>query len=66
MYESDEFKQLDNETFALTFCLLNPFQEDQVDVYIEFMDEDSNRFSFQYFDPTIKPENKGFYQILTK
>lgn len=45
-----------NETFALTFSLLNPFQEDQVDVYIEFMDEESDRFSFQYFYPTIKPE----------
>lgn len=55
-----------NETFALTFCLLNPFQEDQVDVYIEFMDEDSNRFSFQYFDPTIKPENKGWYHACLK
>ena len=55
-----------NETFALTFSLLNPFQEDQVDVYIEFMDEESDRFSFQYFYPTIKPEDKGWYHACLK
>lgn len=55
-----------NETFALTFCLMNPFQEDQVDVYIEFMDEESDRFSFQYFYPTINPEDKGWYHACLK
>lgn len=55
-----------NETFAMTFCLLNPFQEDQVDVYIEFMDEGNDRFSFQYFYPTIKPEDKGWYHACLK
>lgn len=55
-----------NETFALTFCLMNPFQEDQVDVYIEFMDDESDRFSFQYFYPTIKPADKGWYHACLK
>lgn len=55
-----------NETFSLTFCLLNPFQEDQVDVYIEFMDEENERFSFQYFYPTIQPEDKGWYHACLK
>lgn len=55
-----------NETFSLTFCLMNPFQEDQVDVYIEFMDEECNRFSFQYFYPTIKPEDKRWYHACLK
>lgn len=55
-----------NETFALTFCLMNPFQEDQVDVYIEFMDEEIDRFSFQYFYPTINPEDKRWYHACLK
>ena len=37
-----------NETFSLTFCLNNAFYEDQVDVYIEFADEDPDRFYFEY------------------
>ncbi len=49
-----------NETFALTFSLLNPFQEDQVDVYIEFMDEESNRFFlFNIFILRLNQKIKG-------
>lgn len=55
-----------NETFSLVFSLMNIFQEDQVEVYIEFMDEESERFSFQYFYPTIKPEIKRWYHTCLK
>lgn len=55
-----------NETFALTFCLLNNWGEDQVDVSIEFMDEGTDRYSFQYFYPTIVPEKKIWYQACLK
>lgn len=40
--------------------------KDQVDVYIEFMDEECDRFSFQYFYPTIKPEDKRWYHACLK
>lgn len=55
-----------NETFALTFCLMNDFGEDHVEVSIEFMDEGSERYSFQYFYPTIVPENKLWYRACLK
>lgn len=55
-----------NETFALTFCLENFLQEDNVEVLIEFMDEGIERFSFQYFYPTIVPESKQWYQTYLK
>ena len=55
-----------NETFALTFCLMNGFGEDQVEVSIEFMDEGSERFSFQYFYPTTVPEKKLWYHACLK
>lgn len=55
-----------NETFSLTFCLENFLQENNVEVCIEFMDEDIDRFSFQYFYPTIVPENKQWYHAYLK
>lgn len=55
-----------NETFSLTFCLENFLQEDNVEVCIEFMDEGINRFSFQYFYPTIIPETKLWYRAYLK
>lgn len=55
-----------NETFALTFCLINFFPEDNVEVRIEFMDEGEERFSFEYFYPTIVPEKKQWYQSYLK
>lgn len=55
-----------NETFALTFCLENFLQEDNVEVRIEFMDEGIERFSFQYFYPAIVPESKQWYQTYLK
>lgn len=64
-YEQAEFIYY-NETFALTFCLLNNWGEDQVDVSIEFMDEGTDRYSFQYFYPTIVPEKKMWYQACLK
>lgn len=55
-----------NETFALTFCLTNSFQEDQIEVSIEFVDEGEDRFSFQYFYPSIIPENRQWYHVYLK
>ncbi len=55
-----------NETFALTFCLINPFLEDNVEICIEFMDEGEERFSFEYFYPTIVPEKKQWYKAYLK
>lgn len=50
-----------NETFALTFCFENFLPEDNIEVCIEFMDEGTERFSFQYFYPNIVPEKKQWY-----
>lgn len=55
-----------NETFALTFCLINNLEDNQVEVTIEFMDEGSERYSFQYFYPTISPEKKTWYHTYLK
>lgn len=55
-----------NETFALTFCLVNLFPENDVEVCIEFMDDEEERFSFEYFYPTIVPEKKQWYQAYLK
>lgn len=55
-----------NETFSLTFYLMNNWEDDQVDVFIEFGDESSVRYSFQYFYPTIVPEKKRWYQACLK
>lgn len=55
-----------NENFSLTFCLINFFQEDQVEVSIEFMDESDERFCFQYFYPTIVPQNRLWYHAWLK
>ena len=55
-----------NETFALTFCLMNSLQEDSVEVSIEFIDDGEDRFSFQYFYPTIVLENKQWYHAYLK
>lgn len=55
-----------NETFSLTFCLNNAFYEDQVDVYIEFADEDPDRFYFEYFFQTIRSDKKRWYHTCLK
>ncbi|MCI9080514.1 MAG: ATP-binding protein [Lachnospiraceae bacterium] len=55
-----------NETFALTFCLENFLQTDGIEVCIEFMDEGTERFAFQYFYPTVVPEKKQWYQAYLK
>lgn len=55
-----------NETFALTFCLENNCGEDDVEVFIEFIEEGKERFSFQYFYPGIVPENKLWYHSYLK
>lgn len=55
-----------NQTFALIFSLLNVFDEESVEVSIEFVDEGKERFSFQYFYPTIVPENKLWYHTYLK
>lgn len=55
-----------NETFALTFCLVNCISEDDVEIGIEFMNEDEDRFSFQYFNPTIVPEKRQWYHAYLK
>lgn len=55
-----------NETFALTFCLENFLQDDSIEVCIEFMDEGMERYSFQYFYPTIVPEKKQWYRAYLK
>lgn len=55
-----------NETFALTFCFENFLQDNSVEVCIEFMDEGEDRFSFQYFYPTIVPEKKQWYKAYLK
>ncbi|NBH99710.1 hypothetical protein D7Y41_02340 [Anaerotruncus sp. 1XD22-93] len=55
-----------NETFALTFFLTNNLSEDDVEIGIEFMDDGNDRFSFQYFNPTIVPEKCQWYQASLK
>lgn len=55
-----------NEVFALNFCLMNPFPENNVEVCIEFVDEGDERFSFEYLYPTIVPEKKQWYQAYLK
>lgn len=55
-----------NETFSLTFCLNNAFYEDQVDVYIEFADDDPDRFYFEYFFQTIRSDKKRWYHTCLK
>ncbi len=55
-----------NQTFAFTFCMTNCFLEDNVEVCIEFQDENEERFSFQYFYPTVVPEKKQWYQAYLK
>lgn len=54
-----------NETFALSFCITNNFNDEKVDISIEFIDEDTDRFLFQYFYPTIH-ENKIWYSACLK
>ena len=55
-----------NETFALTFCIVNCIPEDDVEIGIEFMNENEDRFSFQYFNPMILPEKRQWYHAYLK
>ena len=55
-----------NENFSLTFCLKNIFQEDKVEVSIEFVDENNERFCFQYFYPTINKSDMLWYHAILK
>lgn len=55
-----------NKTFALSFYLLNPFTEDNVEVYIEFQNEDEDRFCFEYLYPTLMSEKKKWYSAELK
>lgn len=55
-----------NETFALTFFLTNNLPEDDVEIGIEFVDDGDDRFSFQYFNPTIAPEERQWYRASLK
>lgn len=55
-----------NETFALIFFLTNNLPEDDIEIGIEFVDDGDDRFSFQYFYPTIVPEKRQWYRASLK
>lgn len=55
-----------NETFTLTFFLINNLPEDDVEIGIEFIDDGDDRFSFQYFNPIIVPEKRQWYRASLK
>ena len=55
-----------NETFALTFCLLNPFYNENANIEIEFLDESEDRFYFQYFISEIISKRCQWYHVCLK